>query len=383
MTSENPASNGIPAAPISAAALVSGMSDLQAPAAPPGLTWQAPLSMSWRSDDPVDRPDEDLSVSWGPIQQTLIVGKAVFVHDGPPTALASSGVARLLLAASARQSPWRPVGEPDDVRRAEFNVALVELLLDMILDSSPERMPAERLPPDHIAPQIAQSSEALAAALAPFPLSAREAVARLLLDIDEQALLRLSPLFFERRKVDRRGYDPAAVVAFKFRSDQAFEPGELQGQLHRQLASLRALASAPAPASELGAQELWLRAFGQPDQQIAIAARGEMMDRLRRFEAMGGQQATAPMEALGRMTWLAANLYYMVKPSCRICALPATHMIQVGELRDTRCDSHPLPPTSGARALPGVEVIRAGGEVARQIAMATAPGAPGSSPQLR
>ena len=192
-----------------------------------------------------------------------------------------------------------------------------------------------------------------------------------LTDIDAATLARLSPIFFERRKVDRRGYDPAAIVSFRFRSDQVFEgaPDTLQAQLATQLGELRAMAMAPKTLAELSADELVLRAFGQPDESVATAAREEMIARLHRAEMTGGVPTATMMEQLTEMMWLVSNLYYLVKPPCRVCALPATHVLQVSEhQRDYRCDSHPIPPpqANAARDLQGAAMIRAAAFVARQ-----------------
>jgi hypothetical protein len=295
----------------------------------------------------------------------------------------SSGVVRLLLAASAPNTPWQPAGEGDDVRRAEFNAAIVEMLLDMVLVSSIEGMPTEM-----IAPQIAQASEWLltAPSMKPFPSNARDAVTKLLTDLDGQALARLSPIFFERRKVDRRGYDPSAIVSFRFRSDQVFEGASdaLQAQLVVQLGELRALATSPKSITDLTTDELVLRAFGQPNESVATAAREEMIARLHRAEAVGGVPTATMMEQLSQMMSLVSNLYYLVKPPCRVCQLPATHMLQLSEhQRDYRCDSHPIPPpqANAARDLQGATMIRAAAFVARQsIPVAQGPVAPMPEP---
>jgi len=371
-------------ATVSAAALVGGI-DPRRPVPTPGPAWQAPLSMSWHpGPEDADRAKEELSITWGPTSQTLTVGTESFVHEGPPTTFISSGVARLLLAAAAPNTAWRPVGDGDSVRLAELNTALVEMLLDMVLVSATEGMP-----PDMIAPQIASASEWLVSApsMVPFPSSARDAVLKLLTDIDDATLTRLSPIFFERRKVDRTQAHSSAVVAFRFRTDQVFEvePNQLQGELARQVVALRTMASTPKSVAELTTDELVLRVFAQPDEAVATAAREEMVSRLRRMEAMGGQSTATMMEQLGQMMGIVANLYYLVKPACRVCALPATHMLQVGEQRDYRCDGHPFAPpaSNAARDLPGAAVIRAGAFVARQSAQMAPPPAPMAQGTMR
>ena len=340
--------------------------------------------MAWHpGPEDAGHPPEEMAITWGPTTQSLAVGSQTFVHEGPPTMFSSAGVVRLLLAASAPNTPWQPAGEGDDVRRAEFNAALVELLLDMVLVSSVEGMPTEM-----IAPQIAQASEWLVSApsMKPFPSTAHDAVTKLLTDIDAATLVRLSPIFFERRKVDRRGYDPAAIVSFRFRSDQVFEGASdaLQAQLATQLGELRAMAMAPKTLTDLTADELVLRAFGQPNESVATAAREEMIARLHRAEVMGGMPTATMMEQLSQMMSLVSNLYYLVKPPCRVCQLPATHVLQLSEhQRDYRCDSHPIPPpqSNAARDLQGAAMIRAAAFVARQsIPVAQGPGAPMPEP---
>ena len=237
-----------------------------------------------------------MSITWGPTSQKLTVGSQTFVHEGAPTMFSSSGVARLLLAASAPNTLWRPVGDGDDVRRAGVQRSDREMLLDMVLVWATEGMPAEM-----IAPQIASSSDSLVAApsMVPFPSSARDAVMRLMTDIDAAALARLSPIFFERRKVDRAvrsGGDRLVPVPER--------SGAQRGAGH---AAGRAGEAAPAPEVDGdGAQDVG-RAFGrragapsvgQPDQAIAMAAREEMVARLHRFEATGTQPTASMMGQL-------------------------------------------------------------------------------------
>ena len=80
---------------------------------------------------------------------------------------------------------------------------------------------------------------------------------------------------------------------------------------------------------------------------------------------------------------LVSNLYYLVEPSCRICALPATHMLQVGEQRDYRCDVHPIPPpaSNAARDLPAAAMIRAAAFVARRSSQMAHPSGPSPEPR--
>jgi hypothetical protein len=372
--------------PVSAAALVGGVDPRARPPAPPpaGPGWAAPLSMSWHpGPGDAELAPEEMGITWGPTSQSLAVGTRTYVHEGAPTMFSSAGIVRLLLAASAPNTPWQPAGEGDDVRRAEFNAAIVEMLLDMVLISSIEGMP-----PEMIAPQIAQASEWLLSApsMRPYPSTARDAVTQLLTDIDGPTLVRLSPIFFERRKIDRDGADPSASVSFVFRSTQVFEGGSdaLQAQLATQIVALRALAMAPKALTDLTTDELVLRAFGQPNEGVATAAREEMIARMHRAEGMGGVPTSTMMAQLSQMMTLVSSLYYLVKPSCRICQLPATHVLQQSEhQRDYRCDSHPIAPpqSNAARDLQGAPMIRAAAFVARQaIPAGQGPGAPMPEP---
>jgi len=327
--------------------------------------------MVWHAGAEVEAPDDELSISWGPASQALTVGRQQYVHDGQPSVLSSSGVARLLLAACSQKAPWRPVGDAEDVRRAEFNTSVIEMLLDLILLHTTDGMPAES-----IIPQIVRSSDTIVSLLTPFPTSARDAVAALLGDINDEALGRLAPLFYERRKIDRRGMDPQTSVSFKFRKDQTFDVApELAVQLRAQLAELRATAGAPKTPAELTAGELIIRAWGQPDLAVARIARDEIFARLHRMDG-GGQPPVAALKEMEQMASLATQMYYLIKPACRICGLPATHMLHLDRNQaDYRCDSHPIPmPQFGTR--PDVEelrnapIIRAGALLARQSAAA-------------
>jgi hypothetical protein len=384
-----PAANGASTTHTPTPARADGQPVLPPTDATPGPAWKTPLSMVWHvGAEQADRPAEEMSITWGPTTQVLAVGKETFVHDGQPTTLSSSGVARLLLAASAPTVPWRPVGETDDVRRAEFNTAIVEMLLDMVLFWKTDGMPAE-----HIAPQIAESSEWLVTApsMGSFPGRARDAVAQLLSAIDDAALVRLAPIFFERRKVDRRGYDPDATVTFKIRTDKSFEgAAEMQAQLGAQLRQLRAMATAPRTPADLTVDELVLRAFGQPNEAVAAAARDEMIGRLRRTEALGPQPTGQMLQQLADMLRLVTDLYYLAKPACIVCALPATRFLAAGHGSGHGywCDGHSgpgaPPPSSHARDLPAAAILRGAAFIARQSAqMAGVPPAPGSAPGPR
>jgi hypothetical protein len=315
--------------------------------------------MVWEKVENESGVDGEMTILWNAKTQRISAGKEAFVHNGVPTTSCSAAVVRLLLAASAPTVAWRPVGSESDVRVAEFHAAIMEMFLDMAFLSH-ER----QLPPENIPSQIAEASDWLVTTMQPFPSTARDAVAQLMSAMDDQALARLSPLFFARRKIDKRGFDPDASVSFKFAvSDSIDGMAGLQGIISTQLGRLREMAIRPKDLSELTNDELILRAFAQPDEATQILARDEVIARLRRMDALGPQSNQSAVQQLGDMARLIAHLYHLVKPACRLCGRAATAYVNASGGALYACDGHRGP---AAQDLPSAGVVRAAAFIAGQ-----------------
>jgi hypothetical protein len=338
---------------------------LQAPSAAGPVVgapaWKAPLSMVWQKAEDDGGVEGEMTVLWSAKQQRITVGKEAFTHEGSPTTSCSSVVVRLLLAASAPSAAWRPVGSESEVRVAEFHAAIMEMFLDMAMHAH-----QRQLPPENIPSQIAEASEWLVTTetMQPFPATAHDAVAQLMVAMDETTLARLAPVFFDRRKVDKRGFDPAATVSLKFAVGDSFAGAEeLQGLIATQLGRLREMATRPKDLSELSNNELVLRAFMQPDEATQLQARDEVIARLLRMDALGPQASQSMERQLVDMARLIAHLYHLVKPACRLCGRPATGFVPAPGGAIYGCDDHRGP---AAKDLPSAEIVRAAAFIAGQ-----------------
>lgn len=335
---------------------------------PPGAP-DSPMSMIWR-ESPADAVAAgELSIIWTGTAHRLAVGAEAYAHDGVASGISSShGVARLLLAVASPAAAWRPIGDVRQTREAEFNTSIIDILLDMVLASS-----MGSLPPDQIPQQMVQFAEWMASLLELG--KPREGLSVLFSGLDDAVLVRLSPIYFERRKNDRR--NPDEPVAFRFRADQSFEgAGALQSQLVAHLVAVRELLSRADAAPEVSVDVLVFQAWMQPDQTVAAAARSEIVLRLRQAAAANASPEGVPppaalLQQLNEMMSLVAHLYTLVKPSCRLCARPATRFWSTPTLPAAYgCDDHSAP---SSKDLPGADAIRAAAFLASQLQDAPQP----------
>jgi hypothetical protein len=303
-----------------------------------------------------------MSISWSPTIQMMVVGPEAYVHEGPTSGMVSShAVARLLVAASAPNLAWRPTGEESEVNLAELHTFLTFMLLEGVLASSMGAVSPEQIPQD-----VLRAGEMIASSgLGRLPVSPRDAIAKFFLTLDEVTFVRLSPIFFERRKSDQRAPDQAAF--FRFQTSQSFEGSvPLQSQLAGALTSLREQLSKPKGMSDLTVEQLIFQAWGQPDPTTAIAARDEIIRRLR---AQGGNGLT---QHVGAMMALIADMYVLIKPGCVGCGRPATrHWPGQNQTTAYGCDQHQA---QNAKDLPGADAIRAAAFFASQVSGQGGPG---------
>jgi hypothetical protein len=303
----------------------------------------------------------ELSIVWAGPTHRLGVGAEAYAHDGATADISSSyGVSRLLLAASSPAAAWRPVGDAAQIKQAEFNTSMIFILLDMVLASS-----MGALPPDQIPDQMMRAADGMGAMHG--IAKPREHLSLLLSGLDDAVLVRLSPIFFERRKNDQ--HKPDEPVAFRFRADQSFEgAAELQSQVVAHLLAVRELLTR-ASTPEVSVDVLVFQAWMQPDPTVASAARSEIVLRLRRAATATASPETPPpaalLQQLNEMMGLITQLYTLVKPACRLCARPATQFWSTPTLPAAYgCDDHSAP---SSKDLPGANAIRAAAFLASQM----------------
>ena len=305
----------------------------------------------------------ELSIVWAGPTHRLAVGAEAYAHDGATPGISSSyGVSRLLLAAASPAAAWRPVGDAAQIRQAEFSTSMIFILLDMVLASS-----MGVLPPDQIPDQMMRAADGMGSMHGID--KPRENLSLLLSGLDDAVLVRLSPIYFERRKNDR--HNPDEPVAFRFRADQSFEgAAALQSQVVAHLMAVRELLSR-ANTPEVSVDVLVFQAWMQPDQALAAAARSEIVLRLRQaaVAAASASPDTPPpaalLEQLNEMMALITQLYTLVKPGCRLCARPATQYWSTPTLPAAYgCDDHSAP---SSKDLPGANAIRAAAFLASQL----------------
>jgi hypothetical protein len=325
-----------------------------------------PGSIVWKESPADALAVGEMSVSWSPTVQKMVVGADAYVHEGPSAGMLSShAVARLLVAASAPNVAWRPAGDAAEVPLAELHTFLAFMLLEGVLASSMGAAAPERIPQD-----VLRAGEMLApSVLGGLSVNPRDAIAKFFLTLDEVTFVRLSPVFFERRKSDQRA--PEEPVAFRFQTSQSFEGSvPLQSQLAGALTSLREQLSRPKGMSDLSVEQLIFQAWGQPDPTTAIGARTEIIRRLR-------SPSDGLTQNINAMMALIADMYGLIKPSCVVCVRPGTgYWADQNHSTAYGCDQHRAP---NARDLPGADAIRAAAFFVAQLA-GQGPGAfdPGS-----
>jgi hypothetical protein len=183
-----------------------------------------------------------LGMTWGLTSQSMRCDDALYVHDGPTHTDPSHDCAHLLVAAN-RGLTWKPDGDRDSIKRAEYNAVFVEHLLDEIstLQNSPHRALT----------RVKQYCDWFVDThFAPFPVSAAEARRQFCAAMNVETIVRLSPHFFVMKRSEREGRRPfrRQTIELSFGSEDCpiadAETAHLQSLLREQLIALT--------ASELG-----------------------------------------------------------------------------------------------------------------------------------
>jgi hypothetical protein len=186
-----------------------------------------------------------LGMSWGAARQRIFCGEESFEHEGPIHTDPSHDCAHVLIAACSRL-PWRPVGDRETVKLAEYNASVLEHLLDLVYSCGCLR--SVRL--DNVLTAAKwYANWFVTTHYAPFPVPAADALRILCGGLDVDAVVRLSPHFFTLKR-DERGDMPRVrgrQIEIAFERDDKPVADEasvrLQGILHGQLRQL--IAGAP------------------------------------------------------------------------------------------------------------------------------------------
>lgn len=141
-------------------------------------------------------------VDWFPERQTVSCRGEIYEHEGETNTDPSHDLVHALLGATADALPWRPAGTADDVRLAEYYVALLQHLLDGIFTRARIGAVDDANLKNAVEDTIGHGRWLVAKYYAPFPLPSEEAQQRFFTGVDWPALVRLSPLFFAQKRIE-------------------------------------------------------------------------------------------------------------------------------------------------------------------------------------
>jgi hypothetical protein len=120
-------------------------------------------------------------MAWDLTRQQIACDADVFVHEGPIQTDPTHDCAHLLVAAASRL-PWKPAGQVESIKLAEYNASVVEHFLDEVHTAGAIR--ASR--PGAIIPRACQYAEWFVRAhYAPFPVTIAEARRQLARGLDQ------------------------------------------------------------------------------------------------------------------------------------------------------------------------------------------------------
>jgi hypothetical protein len=147
--------------------------------------------------------DVRLSLVWSADRQTFQFGDVIFVNEGPSKTDPSHDLAHLLIAANGGLA-WRPCGHDAERRTAEYNAILLEHLMDRVYNSVMLRPSPVR---EILAATLRHARWFVDEHYAPFPVPAEEAYRQFCWQIDPILMVRLSPLFFDLKHLERTDPD--------------------------------------------------------------------------------------------------------------------------------------------------------------------------------
>lgn len=141
----------------------------------------------------------EFGMRWEPARQIFYGAGKVFANDGMTETVPTHDLAHLLVGACGNL-PWCPEGSQEDVRLAEYYAVFLENIFDKVYGYVVARcFNAERV----LHEAITYARWFVDVHYAPFPLPAEEAYRRFCWNMDMQAIIRLSPLFFALKRAER------------------------------------------------------------------------------------------------------------------------------------------------------------------------------------
>lgn len=186
-----------------------------------------------------------LGMSWSHAGQRIFCDEEVFAHEGPINTDPTHDCAHLLVAANGGML-WRPVGDPDQIRIAEYNASVLEHLLDETFNYAGYRPTRQTQGRQEVIEKAVQYAVWFVEKhFTPFPMSAKEALKVFTSKLNEESIVRLSPHFFTMKRSERmnaRQFKRGQVdLAFSDDDCPAVddEIGRLQTMVREELPQLR------------------------------------------------------------------------------------------------------------------------------------------------
>jgi hypothetical protein len=165
----------------------------------PGGRYSSELSTEIRTILDRQMPITEFGMRWEPNFQVFYGSGKIFANNGTTNTVPTHDLAHLLIGACGNLQ-WCPEGGQEDVRLAEYYAVFIENLFDKVYGY----MVAGAYNRDTVLYEsISYARWFVDVHYAPFPIPAEEAYRRFCKHMDIDAIVRLSPLFFALKHVER------------------------------------------------------------------------------------------------------------------------------------------------------------------------------------
>ncbi|PRC94357.1 hypothetical protein [Solimicrobium silvestre] len=169
------------------------------PAVAPGERYSSELSTEIRTILDRQMPITEFGMRWEPDFQVFYGAGKIFANAGVTNTVPTHDLAHLLIGACGNLE-WCPEGEHEEVRLAEYYAVFIENLFDKVYG----HMAQGSYKHDTVLNEtIAYMRWFVDVHYSPFPIPAEEAYRRFCWNMDVAAIVRLSPLFFALKHVER------------------------------------------------------------------------------------------------------------------------------------------------------------------------------------